>query len=87
MADHLLECPVQRRAECPAVWEFYPGGMQQLGMHYEYTYEQQWQHRDTPVTFRLYQLNFDSSNIRRYDKYWIISGVHYVEEEPGERRQ
>ena len=61
--------------------------MQQLGMHYEYTYEQQWQHRDTPVTFRLYQLNFDSSNIRRYDKYWIISGVHYVEEEPGERRQ
>lgn len=55
--------------------------MRKLGMQYEYTYEEQWQPKNTMVTFRLYQLNFDNSNIRRYDKYWIVSKVHYIEEE------
>lgn len=55
--------------------------MRRLGMCYEYTYEEQWQPKNTMVTFRLYQLNFDNSNIRRYDKYWIISKVHYIEED------
>lgn len=54
--------------------------MKGLGMNYQYTYEEQWHHMDLPVTFRMYQLNFDNESIRRYDKYWIISKVHYVED-------
>ena len=55
--------------------------MRRLGMNYQYTYEEQWQPKDVPVTFRMYQLNFDNGSIRRYDRYWIISKVHYVEDE------
>lgn len=55
--------------------------MKNLGMHYEYTYKEHWQPKNTEVTFRLYQLNFGSDNVRRYDKYWIVSKVHYVEED------
>lgn len=32
--------------------------MQKLGMTYRYTYREQWQPKDIPVTFRMYQLNF-----------------------------
>ncbi len=54
--------------------------MKRLGMNYQYTYEEQWQPKGIPVTFRMYQLNFDNESIRRYDRYWIVSKVHYVED-------
>ena len=52
--------------------------MRRLGMNYQYTYEEQWQPKDVPVTFRMYQLNFDNESIRRFDRYWILSEVHYA---------
>ena len=55
--------------------------MRRLGMNYQYTYEEQWQPKDVPVTFRMSQLNFDNESIRRFDRYWILSEVHYVEDE------
>ena len=55
--------------------------MRRLGMNYQYTYEEQWQPKDVPVTFRMCQLNFDNESIRRFDRYWILSEVHYVEDE------
>lgn len=32
--------------------------MQKLGMTYRYSYHEQWQPKDIPVTFRIYQLDF-----------------------------
>ncbi len=32
--------------------------MQKLGMTYRYSYHEQWQPKDFPVTFRMYQLDF-----------------------------
>jgi len=55
--------------------------MKRLGMNYQYTYEEQWQPKDIPVTYRMYQLNFDNESIRRFDRYWILSKVHYVEDD------
>ena len=46
------------------------GVMIQLGMRYQYSYEEQWQPKDIPVTFRLYQLNLDGQRERVYRKYW-----------------
>lgn len=54
------------------------GVMRQVGMKYQYSYEEQWQPKDFLVTFRMYQLNFkeDSSVFR---KYWDNSAVRFVE--------
>lgn len=57
------------------------GVMKQLGMKYQYSYEEQWQPKDFPVIFRMYQLNLDGNEDRVYDKYWNISAVHFVETE------
>lgn len=57
------------------------GVMKQLGMKYQYSYEEQWQPKDFPVIFRMYQLNLDGNEDRVYDKYWNISAVHFVEKE------
>lgn len=57
------------------------GVMKQLGMKYQYSYEEQWQPKDFPVIFRMYQLNLDGNEDRVYDKYWNISAVHLVETE------
>ena len=54
--------------------------MQKLGMRYQYTYREQWQPKDIPVTFRLYQLNLDGSEERVYWKYWERYAVHYIED-------
>lgn len=35
------------------------GVMRQLGMKYQYSYQEQWQPKDILVTFRMYQLNLD----------------------------
>lgn len=55
--------------------------MKRLGMKYQYSYEEQWQPKDFPVIFRMYQLNLDGNEDRVYDKYWNISAVHFVEKE------
>ncbi len=54
------------------------GVMRNLGMQYQYSYEEQWQPKDIPVTFRLYQMNLDGK-ARVYRKYWDESEIHFVE--------
>lgn len=53
--------------------------MKRLGMHYHYSYEEQWQPKDFSVIFRMYQLNLDGNDSRIYKKYWNNSMVHFVE--------
>ena len=55
------------------------GVMIQLGMNYQYSYEEQWQPKDIRVIFRMYQLNLDGDSKRVYKAYWENSKVHYVE--------
>lgn len=55
--------------------------MQKVGMKYCYSYEEQWQPKDFPVIFRMYQLNFDGSDSFVYKKYWDTSSNHFVEAE------
>ena len=54
--------------------------MRALGMRYQYTYREQWQPKDIPVTFRLYQLNLDGNETRVYWKYWERHAVHNIED-------
>lgn len=53
--------------------------MQRLGMQYQYTYQEQWQPKNFPVFFRLYQLNLNGRQNDVYKKYWNISDIHFVE--------
>ena len=53
--------------------------MKNVGMKYQYSYEEQWQPKDILVTFRMYQLNFDEQKDRVYKKYWDNSNIHFVE--------
>ena len=55
------------------------GVMRTLGMRYQYTYREQWQPKNIPVTFRLYQLNLDGNEERVYWKYWERYADHYIE--------
>lgn len=55
------------------------GVMKNIGMHYCYSYEEQWQPKDILVTFRMYQLNLDGNEDRVYQKYWNESAVRFVE--------
>lgn len=55
------------------------GVMRQLGMKYQYSYEEQWQPKDFLVTFRMYQLNFNGEDGDVFKKYWDSSDVHFVE--------
>ena len=55
------------------------GVMQNLGMTYCYSYEEQWQPKDFPVIFRMYQLNLDGKNHPVYDKYWNQFPHHFIE--------
>lgn len=57
------------------------GVMRNVGMKYQYSYEEQWQPKDILVTFRMYQLNLDGNEERVYRKYWDISDVRFVETE------
>ena len=54
--------------------------MKKLGMKYCYSYEEQWQPKDFPVIFRMYQLNFDGNTNFVYLKYWNESDNHFIEE-------
>ena len=53
--------------------------MKRLGMTYCYSYEEQWLPKDFPVTFRLYQINFDDQQDRVFQTYWNQSSVHFIE--------
>ena len=52
--------------------------MRALGMRYCYSYEEQWQPKDYPVVFRLYQLNLDG-RARVYRAYWEQSENRFIE--------
>lgn len=52
--------------------------MRALGMCYCYSYEEQWQPKDFPVVFRLYQLNLDGRS-RVYRAYWEQSEKRFIE--------
>ncbi len=54
--------------------------MQKVGMTYQYSYEEQWQPKNFPVIFRMYQLNFEGKNNFVYRKYWNESENHFVEQ-------
>lgn len=53
--------------------------MQKVGMTYCYSYEEQWQPKDFPVIFRMYQLNFDGNDGFVYKKYWNMHSNHFIE--------
>ncbi|MBC2325686.1 GNAT family N-acetyltransferase [Listeria booriae] len=55
------------------------GVMIQLGMYYQYSYEEQWLPKDQLVTFRMYQLNLADQTSPVYKKYWDDSAVHFIE--------
>lgn len=54
--------------------------MRKLGMTYRYSYVEQWQPKNFPVTFRMYQLNLDGREGRVYRKYWEQYPEHFIEE-------
>lgn len=53
--------------------------MKRIGMNYCYSYQEQWQPKDFPVIFRMYQLNFDGQKNRVYQKYWNLYDAHFIE--------
>ena len=55
------------------------GVMRNIGMKYQYSYEEQWQPKNIPVVFRMYQLNFDGNQERVYKKYWDAYEMHFIE--------
>ena len=54
--------------------------MRNIGMKYQYSYEEQWQPKNIPVVFRMYQLNFNCDKNLVYKKYWDMHDNHFVEE-------
>lgn len=54
--------------------------MQRLGMQYCYSYQEQWQPKNIPVVFRMYQLNLDGKEEYVYRGYWERFSPHFVEE-------
>ena len=53
--------------------------MRKLGLVYQYSYVEQWQPKDFPVSFRMYQLNLDGDANRVYRKYWDTYPEHFIE--------
>lgn len=53
--------------------------MKKLGLSYRYSYEEQWQPKDFPVVFRMYQMNFDRDPDWVYRAYWEKYPKHFVE--------
>lgn len=52
--------------------------MKKVGMHYCYSYKEQWMPKNRPVIFRMYQLNLDGK-ARICQKYWH-KYEHFIEE-------
>ena len=61
--------------------------MRRIGMKYCYSYEEQWQPKNFPVIFRMYQLNFTQEDDFVYMKYWNIYENHFVETLSWESKQ
>lgn len=57
------------------------GVMKNIGMTYCYSYEELWQPKNFPVTFRMFQLNLDGVHDRVYRKYWDASPVFFIEKD------
>lgn len=55
--------------------------MQRIGMQYKYSYKEQWQPKNIPVIFRMYQLNLDGATDRVYKKYLSMSEEHFIEQD------
>lgn len=55
------------------------GVMRNLGMTYRYSYVEQWQPKNIPVTFRMYQLNLDGCTGRVYREYWDKAQTRFIE--------
>lgn len=55
--------------------------MYQIGMKYCYSYVEQWQPKNIPVPFRMYQLNLDEHKDRVYQKYWNLYDNHFIEKD------
>ena len=53
--------------------------MRKLGMTYCYSYEEQWQPKNFPVIFRMYQLNLNGNTDFVYRKYRDTSDNHFIE--------
>lgn len=53
--------------------------MKAMGMKYQYSYEEQWQPKNFPVIFRMYQMNLDGNDERVFKKYWNMYENHFVE--------
>ena len=53
--------------------------MKKLGMYYCYSYQEQWQPKNIPVIFRMYQMNLDGNVHKIYSQYWDQYPVHFVE--------
>lgn len=53
--------------------------MQRIGMKYCYSYREQWQPKNFPVIFRMYQLNLDGQKDRVYQKYRDLYPEHFIE--------
>lgn len=53
--------------------------MKKLGMSYCYSYEEQWQPKNIPVIFRMYQLNLDGNDDFIYKEYWNRYSNHFLE--------
>ena len=56
--------------------------MKRLGMRYCYSYQEQWQPKNFPVIFRMYQLNLDGREHGIYQKYWDRSDQRFIETVP-----
>lgn len=53
--------------------------MRKLGLTYRYSYVEQWQPKDFPVVFRMYQRNFSVAQDFSFKKYWDQSTEHMIE--------
>lgn len=53
--------------------------MERLGMKYCYSYEEQWQPKNIPVIFRMYQLNFGENAEFVYKRYWDEAVYRFIE--------
>ena len=53
--------------------------MRKLGLTYRYSYVEQWQPKDFPVVFRMYQRNFSVAQDFTFKKYWDQSTEHMIE--------
>ena len=53
--------------------------MRRCGLQYQYTYKEQWQPKNFPVSFRIYQLNHHCAPDFVYRKYWEQAENRWIE--------